>query len=256
MTAKSEPTSRPAIARHLSSLGRLWPTNDQRQIQQALEAGWRIDTPDQYCRRCGATIGKQAVTEKGCPFCLKQSIAWDRLFRLSAYQDPMAGWIVQMKFSGVWAWAKWLGRQLAEKVRGEFNNGNGSSDCDPEQNIVVPVPMHWLRRWSRGFNQAQLIAESFANAQSWKVAPLLKRTRRTAAQTTVMPSQRTRNIAGSIEMHNVDLSGWDIWLVDDVKTTGSTLSLCARMLRKAGARSINVAVAAVADPKHADFQVI
>jgi len=272
-----------------STLARLLPSTIQLQVQQADQSGWRIDTRDLYCHRCGSTIGPEAVTERGCPFCINESVAWDRLLRLSAYQDPMTAWILQMKYARAWTWADWMGKQLATLIE----NLPASDDTSPDQNqnpdqdqdhdrpdhgktdanhqsekerqkntrdhqhiAVCAVPMHWLRRWGRGFNQAQLIAESIAKARAWPTAPILKRTRRTAPQINLTPSQRAHNISGSIAIESVDLSGWEIWLVDDVKTTGSTLNLCARLLRKAGAMTVNVAVAAVADPKHADFQVV
>jgi ComF family protein len=242
-----------------TTLARLLPSTCQLQVEQAQDAGWEIDTCEQYCHRCGSTIGPEAVTQKGCPLCINDSIAWDRLLRMTAYQDPMTGWIVQMKYARAWTWAQWIGKQLATQIENAPNRRPGEQYSDTNngrRTAVCAVPMHWLRRWSRGFNQAQLIAQSIAKAKTWPVAPILKRTRRTALQTNLTPSQRARNIADSVAIESVDLGGWDIWLVDDVKTTGSTLNLCARLLRKAGAETINVAVAAVADPKHADFQVV
>ena len=88
------------------------------------------------------------------------------------------------------------------------------------------------------------------------MAPLLYRTRHTPPQTSLPPSARPANVRRSFGIRNVDLTGFDIWLIDDVKTTGSTLRSCARLLRRRGARSIHIAVAAVADPRQQDFQTI
>lgn len=57
-------------------------------------------------------------------------------------------------------------------------------------------------------------------------------------------------------MRDIDLTGYEVWLIDDVKTTGSTLQACTQLLRKAGARSVHAAVAAVADPKGQNFGAI
>jgi predicted amidophosphoribosyltransferase len=55
-------------------------------------------------------------------------------------------------------------------------------------------------------------------------------------------------------MKNIDLAGWRVWLIDDVKTSGATAGACARLLKKAGAARVNLAVMAVGDPRHAAFQ--
>ena len=81
------------------------------------------------------------------------------------------------------------------------------------------------------------------------MAPLLRRTRFVRAQTAIAPTRRYVNVRRSFGVRHLDLTGWSVWLVDDVKTTGATLTSCARLLRGAGARKINVAVVAVADPR-------
>ncbi|MEX0654035.1 MAG: ComF family protein [Phycisphaeraceae bacterium] len=198
---------------------------------------WRRDGVEAYCPRCGASTGPGAVTGKGCAACLDQRLAWDRLYRLGPYEPPMDGWIRQAKFHGHWRWTPWLGRQLAEVVGEPMVAG---------QVAVCPVPMHWGRRWWRGYNQARLMADALAAARGWPVADVLHRPRGRPPQTAVPPHRRAGNVAGSFAVEPVDLSGWEIVLVDDVKTTGATLTACARLLREAGARSVVVAVAAVA----------
>lgn len=207
--------------------------------------GWRADAREEYCPRCGASAGPGSVTGRGCAFCVNEKIAWDRITRLSAYRPPMDGWIKAMKFGRQWTWAGYLGGQLADRL-GENNAGAV---------VVCPVPMPWRRRWSRGFNQAALIAEAVAEKRQWPLVEALRRTRHTRPQTAVAPSQRPANVRGSLEAAAIDLAGHDVVLIDDIKTSGSTLTACTKLLKQAGARGVHAAVAAVADPKGSDFRV-
>ena len=207
-------------------------------------SGWLRDDPATWCHRCGGSAGPGEATPQGCASCVGERLAWDRLERLGPYEAPLDSWIRSMKFARQWSWCSWFGRQLAESI-GPVDPGRAS--------LVCPVPMHWTRRWRRGFNQAQLIGEALAKARSWPIAPLLGRGRHTLPQTSVPHSQRGANVRGSFQLRPVDLAGHDVWLVDDVTTTGSTLRACATLLRRAGAKRINVAVVAVADPHGTDF---
>ncbi len=211
-----------------------------RTIEVALGTAGGInlaDGPDLYCRRCGQSSGPHATTDAGCPACLGRRPPWRRVVRLGAYRPPLSDWIVAMKFAGAWQWGPWLGRRLAEQVQ---------ADEHPRVTVCA-VPLHWRRRWQRRYDQAQLIAAALADARGWPTVRLLRRVRHTQAQTRVAASDRTRNIRGAFGRRRIDLTGWHVWLVDDVKTTGSTLTACARLLRRSGAVSVSVAVAAVAE---------
>ena len=198
---------------------------------------WQPDAADRYCGRCGGTLGPFEGKPLGCSQCAKNRLPWGRLVRLGAYQPPLSDWIVSMKFAGTWSWASWMGRRLAEQVRlGET----------PNRVAICPVPMAWSRRVRRGYNQAALIGEAMAAVCGWPLAPVLRR-RRTPPQTTVPRSRRAGNVRRAFAARSVDLTGWTIWLVDDVRTTGATLHACALRLRAAGALRACVAVAAVAD---------
>jgi ComF family protein len=208
---------------------------------------WRPDDAGDYCPRCGASIDVTAQTPRGCPFCVSRRLPWQRIIRLGAYAEPVQDWVLGAKFGGQWRWSLTLGEML----------GRGVARSAVETQVAVcPVPMHWARRWRRGFNQAQLIARGFASVHGWPVAEVLRRVRYTRPQTAVASSRRRDNVRGSFGIAAVDLSGWTVWLVDDVKTTGATLGACAGLLRDAGARCVNAAVVAVADPHGGDFHRI
>lgn len=230
-----------------AALSRLAPTYCETELALARENKWAIDTPDAYCRRCGASAGPGAATETGCAFCADQSIPWDRLVRLGAYEQPVSRWVLAMKFTGSWLWASWFGNELAKAL---------PEPGETSRVVVCPVPMHWRRRLTRGYNQSHLIAAAIARARRWPVAHLLRRTRYTQPQTSVPPSRRAENIRGSIAAKSIDLTGWHVWLVDDVKTSGQTLAACTRQLHRAGAQSVSAAVVAVADPRNTNFKSI
>lgn len=181
----------------------------------------------------------------GCAFCRGTALPWDRLTRLSLYDEPMEGWLKQMKFGRQWSWAPHLGALLAERV---------GEPIDAGKIVVTYVPMHWRRRWRRGFNQAELMARALAKARGWPMVPLLKRPTWTHPQPAVIPSHREANVKHSFAVQHVDLTGWQVIVVDDIKTSGASVGSCCKLLRDRGARSIHVAVAAVADPKGVKFK--
>ncbi len=225
------------------------PTAVSLGLREGLVEGgeaWEPDALASYCPRCGASAGPGSVTGEGCVFCRGKAVSWDRLTRLGAYDEPLSGWIKAMKFGREWTWARWLGGRLAERV---------GPATDETRVVVVPVPMPWARRWRRGFNQASIMAEALAAARGWPPVEALRRTRHTVPQTAIAPSQRAANVRGSFTARPLDLAGWEVVLVDDVKTTGSTLGACARLLKQHGARSVHAAVAAVADPRGSGFTV-
>ena len=221
----------------------VWPTVVSTELAEA--GDWQPDESDDYCQRCGASAGPGSVLADGCTFCRGKKLPWDRVTRLSLYDEPMDGWLKQMKFAKQWSWASHLGRLLAERVGEPIEQG---------KMVVTYVPMHWRRRWRRGFNQAELMARSLAKARGWPMVPMLKRSQWTHPQPSVIPSQREQNVKHSFELRQVDLKGWQVVVIDDIKTSGATLGTCCKLLKGAGARSIQVAVAAVADPKGTKFK--
>jgi len=112
-------------------------------------------------------------------------------------------------------------------------------------NIIVPVPLHPARQRERGFNQACLLVELLSAQTSIPSKPLLERIRYTTTQTALDRSERMENLHNAFRLRkNADVRGLRVLLIDDVLTTGSTLSECARVLKRGGAISIHAATAA------------
>jgi competence protein ComFC len=110
---------------------------------------------------------------------------------------------------------------------------------------IVPVPLHPARERERGFNQAALLADLLGAAIGGAVRPVLERTRYTTTQTAYDRAERIENLRGAFRLRkNQDVRDLRVLLIDDVLTTGSTLSECARVLKDAGAVSIHAATAA------------
>jgi ComF family protein len=123
------------------------------------------------------------------------------------------------------------------------------ADVLADIDAVVPVPLHWTRRWRRGFNQAALLAEGL-DLPAW---PALVRTRPTSSQVRLPATARRRNVRGAFALARrrpwqipwrLAIEGKIVLLVDDVATTGATLNACAAVLRSAGAREVRALTAA------------
>jgi ComF family protein len=116
---------------------------------------------------------------------------------------------------------------------------------DSRFDVIVPVPLHATRQRERGFNQASLLAALLSAQTSIASKPLLERIRYTTTQTTLDRSERMENLHNAFRLRkNADVRGLRVLLIDDVLTTGSTLSECARVLKRAGALSVHAATAA------------
>lgn len=110
---------------------------------------------------------------------------------------------------------------------------------------VIPVPLHPARKRERGFNQAELLAELLSARSGLKLRDSLERIRYTTTQTAFDRAERMENLRDAFRLRKKrDVRGLRVLLIDDVLTTGSTLSECARVLKVAGAISVHAATAA------------
>jgi competence protein ComFC len=114
---------------------------------------------------------------------------------------------------------------------------------------VTPVPLHWKKRWQRGFNQSELLARAIARGRGIPLVGALRRTRVTLTQAGLSNTERRRNVASAFGCRKAAnaLRGKRVLLIDDVMTTGSTAAACARVLKQAGAAGVVLAAVARVD---------
>ena len=143
-----------------------------------------------------------------------------------------------LKYGGNITAGKWFASLLGEHIA----KAPHFRDVD----TVIPVPLHWRRKFTRGYNQAQVIAEEIARALGANLrTDVLSRGRRTRSQTTLSADERLGNIQGAFRLRHAIPAG-HILLVDDAFTTGAPLSECWITLRRALGPSVRISVATLA----------
>lgn len=144
------------------------------------------------------------------------------------YGPPISGLIRAFKYESVYRCADYL-VQLMEPVLQTIRPED--YDC------LVPVPLHYDRQWTRGFNQAEVLAHLIGARLGLPVNTELKRGVNTRKQARLRVSQRHENVKNAFYT-KASYQGMRILIVDDVLTTGSTVCACAKALRKAGATDV------------------
>jgi ComF family protein len=190
------------------------------------------------CPWCAQTVGPHTDTTDGCAECRGTALGFERAVRLGPYAGKLRDAVLRTKFLAGEGLADLLGRMLAD-CRGEALN------C-AEIDLIAPVPLHWWRKWTRGYNQSESVARELAAALNVPFAPrLLHRVRWTPQQVQPTREARRENMKGAFRAaKGARLAGKTVLLVDDVMTTGSTLGEAARTLRNAGAARVVVSVLA------------
>jgi ComF family protein len=178
---------------------------------------------DRACARCGLLL---PVAAAACGRCLRRPPPFERTRAAFRYVFPVDRLLPRFKFHGDLAAGALLGRLMAGAV----------IDGDLPQ-ALVPVPLHRGRLRERGYDQARELALGLGRILGVPVFDLVERRHATQAQTTLGAAARRRNVRGAFECRAGAMPA-HVALVDDVMTTGATLSECARVLRGAGVARI------------------
>ena len=206
------------------------------------------------CSVCGERVlsvyaERDAAGLRTCPVCRRIDRPFGRAVAYGSYDGGLRELIHLLKYNGVRPAAAVLGRMLAEAI-GALESSLEQPRLFGQPIAVVPVPLYKTKFRQRRFNQAELIAKAAlkslpAPANFELVSGVLLRTRDTRSQIGLTSHQRRENLRGAFTVARAtEIIGREVLLVDDVYTTGTTATECARVLRRAGASQIWVATAA------------
>ncbi len=185
------------------------------------------------CYTCGISFTSQEGADHLCSSCLQRSHFYGKARALGPYKDLLKKAIQDFKYRNKTILAVALGRLLADA---------GAVVLDKAAyEFIVPIPLHPMRVRQRGFNQSLMLARQIGKLWDIPVgAEALVRNRWTRPQTVLPLAERHRNIKGAFSCTISGLNGKNILLIDDVYTSGATVNECARILKKQGAREVDV----------------
>ena len=227
-----------------------WHRGWTRRLASALDSLllWRLPTPEDaisfarwspdplgsWCVQCGAATHMPTIGADGaCAECRGQRFAYQSVTRLGSYRDPLDLWVRLVKSNAWKLMAHELGARLAARA--------------PPLDMIVPVPMHPLRREMRGIDHAFEIADALSHALH---VPLCRALSQCLARRQ-MGTSRTKRLLNAqrfrVNRCTRHVVGLRVGLVDDVRTTGSTLQSAAALLREAGAMRVDALIVAVRD---------
>ena len=192
-----------------------------------------------YCEVCGEDFEGEFTENPLCPNC--NNLTFSFQYAKSALKNTAKN--RQLVISFKYGKQHYLARVLAKFCSEVLLEDDRFSELPAP--AVVPVPLHWWRKFTRGFNQADLICREITHQTSIPTKRILKRRRYTTTQTRLSRKERLKNLKDAFCVRG-DLEGFrSIIIIDDVFTTGSTSEECAKLIRKEFPKVENIVVVTV-----------
>lgn len=191
-----------------------------------------VRAPESICPRCGRFLDPPPASDVGrlCGECRSHPSSLDQMRASLRYQEPTSRVIHRFKYEGYFALAEPLARFLIA----------GWPTWEKPPDLILPIPLHPRRRRRRGYNQSELLARPLGRALGIPTdGSALRRTRHTVPQVGLGPDERHENVRGAFMAEAAVVGAKHILLVDDVLTTGATMSAAAEALLAAGATSVS-----------------
>jgi ComF family protein len=194
-----------------------------------------------FCISCRTPFqnGFPLDAEGRCALCRSGLRGFDAAYSFGAYETVLRELIHLFKYGKIQTLARPFAGLLLKAL-----------PRDARFDGIVPVPLHWRRRWQRGFNQSELLARAVSRNTAIPVVRALRRMRHTTMQAGLSNTGRRRNVTGAFVCRAGRVRGIEggrILLIDDVMTTGSTAAACAAALKRAGASRVALLTVARAD---------
>lgn len=187
------------------------------------------------CARCDLPLLQDAGPEATCGACMADPPPFERAWAPLAYGEQARSLVMRLKYARRIGMARLMADLMATRL--------GARD-GPEP-LLVPVPLHRWRIWSRGFNQSALIAAHLGRRFGWSVdVDALQRVRRTDPLRGLGRTARAKEVRGAFAVPaaaRARIAGRTVLLVDDVFTSGATARACAQALRRGGAAAVEIA---------------
>ncbi len=191
-----------------------------------------------FCVSCNTPFENDfPLDDEGrCGLCRAGLRGFDAAYSFASYDGRLRELVHLFKYGRMKPLARPLGRMMTAAL-----------PRDRHFDLIAPMPLHWLRRWQRGFNQSELLAREISRRTGLPLVAGVRRKRRTEAQAGLSNTKRRQNVTGAFEGIRRRVADRRVLLIDDVMTTGATAAACALALKRAGAKRVELLTLARAD---------